>query len=179
MVMAQPPGKFTPTGNMTAPRSWHTATLLPNSKVLIAGGAGPTFNVTLTSAELYDPSTGTFTAAGNMTTPRSEHTATLLPNGKVLIAGGARDSSPDGNYLPVASAELYDPSTGIFAATGSMTAARIGHAATLLPDGRVLMAGGHRNINALGPARPCHPPTQLRFALIAGEFPMQPFFSSR
>jgi hypothetical protein len=104
-----------------------------------------------------------------MTTPRSEHTATLLPNGKVLIAGGSGNSS----------AELYDPSTGIFAATGSMTAARIGHAATLLPDGRVLMAGGHRNINALGPARPCHPPTQLRFALIAGEFPMQPFFSSR
>ena len=84
LVLARDAGSFTPTGDMIAARAGHTAPLLPDGKVLIAGGddAG--------SAELYDPSTGTFTATGSMTTPRQWHTATLLPNGKVLIAGGER-----------------------------------------------------------------------------------------
>src|SRR5215475_2968521 len=89
-ALAQPPGKFTPTGDLTIPRAFHTATLLPNGKVLIAGGValGIVPSTKWASAELYDPSAGTFTPTGDMTGPRQWHTATLLPTGQVLIAGG-------------------------------------------------------------------------------------------
>lgn len=129
---------FLPTGSMATARRFHTATLLQNGKVLIAGGedAGQT---PFASAELYDPSTGAFSPTGDMTVPRVRHTATLLNNGKVLITGGAAD----GSETAVSSAELYDPSTGRFTATAhAMTAARASHTATLLKDGRVLIAGG-------------------------------------
>src|SRR5258708_31604098 len=90
---AQPPDTFSATGNIAQARYFHTATLLTTGKVLIAGGTQQVFTpaaaeVSLSSAELYDPSTGAFTPAGDMTLPRSGHTATLLANGKVLIAGG-------------------------------------------------------------------------------------------
>jgi hypothetical protein len=133
-------GTFVATGSMNSTRIYQTATLLPNGKVLVAGGyanAGPSGPVA--SADLYDPATGTFSATGSMTTPRAQFTAALLPNGKVLIAGG------DNGAFPLASAELYDPATGTFTATGSMTTQRYAHTSTLLPNGKVLIAGGCGN----------------------------------
>jgi len=122
---------------MSTTRTWHTATLLPSGKVLVAGGYGNGF---LSSAELYDPALGTWTATGAMSTARGWHTATLLPNGKVLVAGGFNSTS---DYL--ASAEMYDPATGTWSATGPMGTVRRWHTATLLPNGKVLVAGGESN----------------------------------
>ncbi|MEO8036712.1 MAG: kelch repeat-containing protein, partial [Acidobacteriota bacterium] len=129
---------FSATGTMTTARVNHTATLLPNGKVLIAGG-GSGAGASLNTAELYDPATGTFALTGTMTGQRSFHTATLLLNGKVLIAGGYDGADP----ARLNTAELYDPVTGTFAATtGIMNSTRQLHTATLLQSGKVLIAGG-------------------------------------
>ena len=135
-------GTWSATGNMLADRYYHTATLLPNGKVLVAGGYSFSAGLTsVASAELYDPATGIWTATGNMVTDRYEHVATLLPNGKVLVAGGISDSAG----MSVASAELYDPATGTWTTTGNMTSDRFDHTSTMLPDGKVLVAGGTAN----------------------------------
>ena len=138
---------------MITGRAEHTATLLPDGTVLIAGGVADNREETvLASAELYDPSTGTWTATGSMTNPRSQHTATLLHNGKVLVTGGYCDgttpqcvsSVPAGAWDPdgaMATAELYDPSSHTWTATGRMITARSNHTATLLDDGMVLVVG--------------------------------------
>ena len=137
---------FTATGGMRIGRGGHTATLLENGKVLVAGGgdqggsAGGGGTAT-NSAELYDPVTGVFISTGSMTTPRFGHTATLLPNGKVLIAGGVDTTSPT-SPVTTATAEIYDPAGGTFTPTNKMAAGRSRHTATLLVDGRVLIAGG-------------------------------------
>lgn len=142
VVKAQTPGTFSPTGDMTTARTAHTATLLQNGRVLIAGGLpGGYGNNPLASAEVYDPATGLFTPTGAMTTARTQHTATLLADGKVLITGGRGPIVQGLGAEELASAELYDPLTGAFTPTGAMNALRGLHAATLLPDGRVLMIG--------------------------------------
>jgi hypothetical protein len=130
---------------MTTPRYGHIATLLPNGKVLIAGGivrGEGGLLIPQASAELYNPATGTFSATGSMTVPRNRHIATLLNNGKVLIVGGSRPISPGETccaaWPPYQSAELYDPSTETFTATGDMIEPGA-ETATLLPDGRVLI----------------------------------------
>jgi|SRR6516165_8909286 hypothetical protein len=87
-------GPFTLTGEMATARSAHTATLLDNGTVLLAGGWGEGFTP-LDSAELYHPATGKFTPTGHMTTPRAWATATLLLDGTVLIVGGAQDLSAE------------------------------------------------------------------------------------
>jgi hypothetical protein len=127
---------FSATGNLATQRSSQTATLLPNGKVLIAGGYN-TDSRYLASAELYDPATGVFSPTGSLATARDSHTETLLPSGQVLIAGGYNDF-----FASIFSAELYDPAAGSFSATGRLTLARSDHTATLLPNGKVLIAGG-------------------------------------
>ena len=127
-------GTWSATASMTTVRSGHTATLLPDGTVLVAGGDDRDSDE-LASAELYDPSSETWSATASMTTARWDHTATLLADGTVLVAGG-------GNHGYLTSAELYDPSTGTWSATGSMRTERRGHTATLLADGTVLVAGG-------------------------------------
>ena len=139
-VLTVLPG-FWPTGSLARVRSDHTATLLLSGKVLIVGGHGNYNSEILASAELYDPDAGSFTATGSPAKGRYWHTATLLPSGKVLIAGGVM---PYGAAGAGTSAELYDPDTGTFTATGSMAPpGRASHTATLLPNGKVLVAGGN------------------------------------
>jgi hypothetical protein len=141
-------GTFTATGGMTVARASHSATLLGNGMVLIVGGDDGNGKA-LASAELYDPAAGTFAATGSMTMARYDHTATLLPSGMVLIAGGYTDNgAPAFQNALLSSAELYDPSAATFTATSSMTAARGSHTATLLPNGRVLIAGGYSDNGA-------------------------------
>jgi hypothetical protein len=127
---------------MTTDRIYHTATLLANGKVLVAGGDSLYNNSTLSSAELYNPATGTFSATGSLHTARSQHTATLLANGTVLIAGGF-----DSGGSPLSSAEIYNPTTGAFTATGPMT--DFESTATLLQNGTVLGTGSGGGPNEL------------------------------
>ena len=136
---------FAPTGEPITRVGGHTATLLLDGRVLIAGGEGT--NYINEAATLYDPGTRQFSPTGSMATARTSHTATLLPDGRVLIIGGYtcgrdREGWCVSKSVPTASAELYEPRTGTFSKTGSMSVARAYATATLLPDGRVLVAGG-------------------------------------
>ncbi|HWY67774.1 MAG TPA: Ig-like domain-containing protein [Terriglobales bacterium] len=143
-------GTFSGTKDMSTLRAAHTATLLPNGQVLLAGGGNeggfgfPAFGAASASVELYDPAANSFIPAGAMGTPRYSHTATLLPNGKVLIAGGLTTFLLPSSFAfnALSTAELYDPLTGSFAPTGNMGTARGGHTATLLTSGKVLVTGG-------------------------------------
>lgn len=121
---------------MSAPRAAHTATTLPDGRVLIAGGFTEP-DRSAQSAELYDPRLGKFTSLPRMHTIRHSHTATLLPNGKVLIVGGYTSGTN-----VIAAAEIFDPTTNTFAPTGELRGARAGHIAVLLTNGNVLIAGG-------------------------------------
>lgn len=136
-------GTFSLTGNPIYYRTIHTVTLLSNGKVLITGGHSGT--VALSTAEVYDPVTGTFSQTGNMNYPRWIHTATLLPDGRVLITGGTSSNSTEqqDDASILSSAEIYDPSTGTFSLTSSMSYQRQRHTAALLSNGNVLIAGGY------------------------------------
>jgi len=132
------------TGNLFTPRSDPTVTLLPDGRVLVSGGStnrGPD------SAELYDPITGRWSETGSMTARRYSHTATLLPDGNVLVAGGNAGDEDyfTGEMTEWASAEIYDPAAGRWNATANMRAPRYSHTATLLANGKVLVAGGYSN----------------------------------
>ena len=118
-----------------------TATLLRDGRVLLAGIVAEDGNTGTTEAELYDPATGQWTETGSMHVARPGSVASLLADGRVLVAGGV---DPAKGYLgALASAELYDPATGQWTETGSMTRWRYRSKAISLPDGRVLVLGGH------------------------------------
>jgi N-acetylneuraminic acid mutarotase len=144
-------GEWTATGSMTTARWSGTATLLPSGKVLLAGGSsGTSLSDILSSSEIYDPGSDSWSATGSMNTARDEQTATLLPNGEVLVVGGV-GSKP---YIPpityqLGSAELYNPSTGVWTTTGSLTTQRQQGTMNLLPDGNVVVFGGYDGNNYL------------------------------
>jgi PKD repeat protein len=129
---------WTVSGGMGTGRAGHTATRLTNGKVLVASGAAG-FSTTLT-AELYDPTLRTWSATGTLVKDRALHTATLLNNGMVLVTGG-QQGFPDLRN-PIADCELYDPGSGLWTATDSMSKTREVHTASLLPNGSVLITGG-------------------------------------
>jgi galactose oxidase-like protein len=133
---------WVPTGNLNAARTGHTATLLPNGKVMVVGGRGSDFSITA-DPELYDPGTGQWSVAGRLNKPRvGGHTATLLPDGRVLVVAGDTGNAPP-DFGRGGTAELYDPSSGTWTLTGSLNIARSGHSATLLQSGKILVAGGY------------------------------------
>ncbi|MDD5308461.1 MAG: kelch repeat-containing protein [Deltaproteobacteria bacterium] len=150
-------GTWSDAGSMNTDRAAHTAILLPDGKVLIAGGAkfsigstpttpSTTFQVVnhLSSAEIFNPSSGTWTAVENMSVPRSGHTATLLCDGTVLVIGGSEE------VAELASVEIFDPATGLWTQTDDMATPSSGHGATLLPNGNVLISGGNESVDCGG-----------------------------
>jgi Galactose oxidase, central domain len=162
-----PPSPFATTGSMTSPRTGHTATLLSNGEVLIAGGEDDSGHI-LASAELYSSKTGTFIATGSMNSPREFHAAALLAGGQVLITGGLNNSG-----AVISTAELYDPATGKFtlttaAAPGSgtnMVVAREFQTATTLTNGQVLIAGGRDDKGVILESAELYDPPTAKFAL--------------
>lgn len=152
-------GLFTFTGSLAGGRYFHTATLLNDGTVLVAGGY---LTSPVSTLELYDPATGTFSSAGVLATPRYGHTATLLPDGTVLIAGGITFGA-----AATATAEIYDPATGNLAVAPSLTHARAYHTATRLANGQVLLAAGRDSLAVLQTAE-LYDPVGLASTATAG-----------
>jgi N-acetylneuraminic acid mutarotase len=125
-------------GSLITPRRFASATLLSDGRVLVIGGNGTSGD--LSSTELYDPTTNTWTAGPSMSTPRTAFTATRLKDGRVLVTGGTAGSGS--STVPLASTELYDPVSNTWSAGPDMTTTRYAHTATLLQNGKVLIAGG-------------------------------------
>lgn len=138
---------FSFTGSLATGRYGHTATLLPNRKVLVVGGFDSycVCSTPVTTAEIFDPATGAFTSAGTPQVPRAYHTATVLADDTVLIVGGVQgvpDLAANGSVPALASAEIYDPVTNSFSSVGGMSNPRMHHTATLLPNDMALIVGG-------------------------------------
>jgi hypothetical protein len=125
-------GAWTSAGQLGAARRFHTATLLPNG---YGGGA-------LSSVALYDPASNTWAAQQSLAVARAHHTATLLPNGKVFLVGGSQETEQNPGAAAIAATEIYDPATQQITGGPTMPTPLTYHTATLLPGGRVLVAGG-------------------------------------
>lgn len=144
------PASWTATGGMVIPRSGATATLLRDGKVLVAGGSAEDGSGPALTAELYDPQSGTWTVTGRMILPHQGlnpgqgATETLLRDGRVLVTGGTDDNGA------CTSAELYDPKSGTWTVTGSRVNQTCNFAATLVSDGRVVVAGGDHSVFPFG-----------------------------
>lgn len=137
-------GNWSPGPDMSAARFEHTATLLDDGRVLMAGGLGPSGGIVspLASTEIFDPAASIFISSGDLAEGRTNHAASLLDDGRVLVSGGAGGQAGD---LSLASAELFDPGQGGWSAAPPLSEARTGHTSSLLDDGRVLVSGGEAN----------------------------------
>lgn len=151
---------FQTVGPMHAGRVSHTATLLNDGRVLIAGGRGERVNA---SAEIYDPKTRRFSPTGSMITARYKHTAGVLTDGRVLIAGGSDERDWRGNLN---SAEIFDPKTGQFSSVSRLNEARfkLPEEAETVSSGAILIAGGSKQAELFDPATG-------KFQLVPGEMP--------
>jgi hypothetical protein len=135
---------FKATGSMNVARDGQTATLLANGEVLVAGGENDTTGF-LASSEVYNPATGKWTLAGNLSIARFDHSAVLLNNGEVLVAGGLNPNVCC-QVAALATAELFNPATGEWTPTGSMSTGRENFVLVALPNGQVLAAGGNNTL---------------------------------
>jgi N-acetylneuraminic acid mutarotase len=144
--------KWSFTGDLVQPRFFHTATPLQDGRVLVVGGWGDDFfQLSLSSAEVYDPAAGTWSSVPGLVHARSFHTATRLQDGTVLVAGGYQHNpfrvpgAPGVFFRPTSldQAELFDPITGSWEIARGRHAARQSHTATLLRGGTVLIVGGY------------------------------------
>jgi N-acetylneuraminic acid mutarotase len=142
---------FSAAASLLGKRDTHNATLLPNGKVLVAGGMVYVSGITVTSpdvltAELYDPATNSWTSTGGLISAHATKDAILLPDGRVLVAGGYAYSAVNFYLTPSLFAEIYDPATGLWTATGAptvaMNAVNVNNSASLLPNGKVVFIGG-------------------------------------
>jgi len=137
-------GTWSTTGNLHVGRVSAQSVLLPNGMVLTIGGCinNDCLSSTTRSAEIYNPVSGTWTVTGSMRTARAEFIAVLLPSKKVLVAGGCTAYNANGCIAVTTAAELYNPATGTWTATGAMRAARMAMTGTVLLNGKALIAGG-------------------------------------
>lgn len=169
LVAAPASSSWREAGFLRQARKLHTATLLTSGQVLVAGGAAEGgssgASTALANSELVDPLTGRSTPTGSLITARRVHTATRLPSGKVLVVGGYKPGNTFSDNTELASGELYDPTTGTWTPTGSLLTPRAFHTATLLPSGKVLVAGGKRGFDRLASAELYDPVTGIWTAL--------------
>ena len=169
-------GNFSTTGSLVQARAHHTATLLSNGKVLLlggtqimppGGGGAPTADVSLDTAEIYDPGTGIFQAAGKLVVARDSHSATLLPNGMVLVAGGYThdfDGDAQPEWYTMFTTEVFDPVASISTSAASLEGDRAEHVATMLSNGQVLVTGGIEGFQEL-----CCSPNPVSASLATAE----------
>jgi hypothetical protein len=152
-------GSWAPVAPMPGPRALHTATRLPNGKVLVAGGVAADGTLALATTALYDPVANTWTTASPMAGARARHRATALNDGSVVVTGGGSIATYTEGVAALASVERYNPVTGLWTPLGALPAARELHTATRLANGRVLVAGGIGPNGALASAAELNPAT--------------------